>query len=388
MSQAIIQAHYEHLAQIAQRFQTLAHTTETICQAIKQTAQPLEAGQWQGEAFNRFKAELDNEVYPAFQRLNTLFSVSQEITLKISKLFEAAEAEAATLFKWEHGPAQGSQSFQAGASNARSLEAHSDLILNFLGYNPSAKPESLWAAPFVAGAAFFGPGPVPILGKWGIIPSGYTNAGKRLWLYVGGSGPDTVFSIHQHAGWGRAPFKLKKPNLRFDYGPIKTKAGLGFLPGGGSTAVPAGPNFLHWNVEGGMGQINKPLWQSFKSAITNDHQLLTRSVNPKPNIFGSIAGGKFIRGASRGLFVVGAAFDVYNIATADDKVRETTKVAGGWVGGAAGAKGGAAVGATIGTFFCPGIGTAIGGVIGGIGGGIGGYFLGSEGSGAVYDFFK
>ncbi|WP_152976507.1 hypothetical protein [Herpetosiphon geysericola] len=90
--------------------------------------------------------------------------------------------------------------------------------------------------------------------------------------------------------------------------------------------------------------------------------MLTRSVNPKPNIFGSIAGGKFIRGASRGLFVVGAAFDVYNIATADDKVRETTKVAGGWVGGAAGAKGGAAVGATI------------GGVIGGIGG----YFLGMK----------
>ncbi|WP_083469626.1 WXG100 family type VII secretion target [Herpetosiphon geysericola] len=133
-------------------------------------SQPLEAGQWQGEAFNRFKAELDNEVYPAFQRLNTLFSVSQEITLKISKLFEAAEAEAATLFKWEHGPAQGSQAFQAVASNARSLEARSDLILNFLGYNPSAKPESLWAAPFVAGAALFGPGPVPILGKWALFP--------------------------------------------------------------------------------------------------------------------------------------------------------------------------------------------------------------------------
>ncbi|WP_269083546.1 hypothetical protein [Herpetosiphon geysericola] len=38
MSQAIIQAHYEHLARIAQRFQTLVHTTERICQAIKQTA--------------------------------------------------------------------------------------------------------------------------------------------------------------------------------------------------------------------------------------------------------------------------------------------------------------------------------------------------------------
>jgi hypothetical protein len=101
---------------------------------------------------------------------------------------------------------------------------------------------------------------------------------------------------------------------------------------------------------------------------------------------GSVRGSTLLRGASRGLFVAGAAVDAYNIATADNKVKESVKVAGGWAGAWAGAKGGAIAGAAIGSIF-PGPGTAIGTVVGGVVGGALGYMAGSKLGEELFDLF-
>jgi hypothetical protein len=241
-----------------------------------------------------------------------------------------------------------------------------------------------WAAPFAAISSLLGPVPVPILGAR--VPAGYSNAGKQLWLYIGGSGTDTIFSIHPFAGWGRAPYKLPKPLLRFDYGKLPA-SGKAFLLDGTQVKITAPGQYFHWNVEGGMGLNGKnPLFKAVGGMVTHDHQLM-RNVIPQPSAIGAKTGAVLVKGASHGLFVIGAAIDAYNIATADNRIEAASKVAGGWGGAWAGAEGGAAIGAGIGSFFGPGPGTAIGGAVGGVVGGMGGYYAGSEIGETIYGWF-
>ena len=74
-------------------------------------------------------------------------------------------------------------------------------------------------------------------------------------------------------------------------------------------------------------------------------------------------------------FMVGS--ELMNIASADDKGRQT----GSSIGSIGGALGGGKLGAMIGTAIMPGIGTFIGGALGGLGGGL----LGSEAGGWLVD---
>lgn len=83
-------------------------------------------------------------------------------------------------------------------------------------------------------------------------------------------------------------------------------------------------------------------------------------------------GGKFMKGAAKVAPWLAAGTSIASIATADDKVKETGKQGGAWLGGIGGAK----LGATIGTAIAPGIGTAIGGALFGIGGSLMGSKLG------------
>ena len=151
-------------------------------------------------------------------------------------------------------------------------------------------------------------------------------------------------------------------------------SGKAFLLNATEVAITKPGQYFHWNVQGGMGRKgNNPLFRAVGGMVTHDHQLM-RNVVPKPSAIGGVPGATLVKGASRGLFVIGAAIDAYNIATADNKIKEASKVAGGWGGAWVGAEGGAAIGAGIGSFFGPGPGTAIGGAVGGVVGGTGGYF--------------
>jgi len=382
MNADTIQARYDELDRVAARFGKASAASAELNRRITRCVEVLERGGWQGRGADAFFAEMHGTLYPAMQRLVKALDDGRATTLQVKELLRAAEEEASRVF-------QGGLSFSALGVSAASAGVANDLpsVAAALAGQGGFAPFPLWlTAPFVAGAAIFGPVPIPILGPWGRVPSGYSNAGSRLWLYLGGSGTDTIFSIHPQAGWGRAPKGLPKPNLRLDYGFINVRSGTAYLPNETAVSVPPYTNFFHWNQQGGQGiGGDNPLFRSFGEAVSHDHQLLTNNPLPKGNILGGIKGAEFVRGASKGLFIVGAGLDIYNVATADNKVREATRVAGGWTGGWAGAEGGAMAGAAIGSFFGPGPGTAIGGVIGGIIGGIGGYMGGSKVGEVAYD---
>lgn len=94
--------------------------------------------------------------------------------------------------------------------------------------------------------------------------------------------------------------------------------------------------------------------------------------------------GTAARVGGRAVVAVGAAYDVYRIATAENKARTASGVVGGWAGAAAGGKVGAGAGAAVGAWF-GGVGAVPGAVIGGIIGGIGGYWAGSNAGQNIYD---
>lgn len=388
MSNLIIQADYDQLEQVAARLGQQSEQSAALLTAVRQCAERLIQEGWSGRGSAAFAAELGDELLPALQRMIAALDAGQGIVGEISALMRAAEEEAARLFQGSGGPlAAGRGATLAGATLLGATLAGATGGGRAAGAGGDGGGALAgWASPFASGAVLFGPGPVPIWGPGGRVPQGYNPAyvGKRLWLYIGGSGSDTIFSIHPHAGWGRAPKGLPKPNLRLDYGPINVKNGLAYLPNGQAIPVLPNRNFFHWNMQGGMGQVNRPLFRSLGDAVTHDHQLLSHAA-PRSGVMGGIPGAKLVRGASKAFFLVGVGVDAYNIATAEDKPREVAKVAGGWAGAAVGAKGGAAIGATIGTFFGPGLGTAIGGGVGGFIGGVGGYFGGSWAGEQAYE---
>lgn len=380
MSASIIQVDYQQLAQIAQRLAQQAAVSGDLRQQFRNAYEPLADGGWQGRGVAAFTSEMQRVIFPALERLTGLLEDGSATTLAIAELLRAAESEAAGLFGAQ------ADAMLFGSGTARAFEPGNAFTLTSAGADgmfssntSDLSPLSPWAtAPFVEGASVLGPGPVPIFGPHGSVPAGYTGAGSRLWLYPGGSGTDTLFSISRYAGPGRAPFHIPKPNLRLDYGPINISPHrTAFFPDGSAVRVPGNTNMFHWNQAGANGQIGQPLFRSFGGPVLNDHQLLSGTV-PRGNGVGAIPGATIVRGASRGLFVVGAGMDVLTIATAEDRVAATARVAGGWGGAWLGAKGGATAGAAIGTFFGPGIGTAVGGFVGGVGGGAVGYVAGSE----------
>lgn len=94
---------------------------------------------------------------------------------------------------------------------------------------------------------------------------------------------------------------------------------------------------------------------------------------------------KYFRYAGRVVLVAGAVVDAVSIVQADRPLRQSAKVAAGWVSALAGCKVAGAAGAWAGSLALP-LGTAVGGIGGCIIGGVGGYFAGSTVAGDIYDW--
>jgi WXG100 family type VII secretion target len=98
MSTNIIQAQYDNLTTIASRFgQQIDATSILYCQ-VMQSYQPLEQGGWEGQGATAFYDEMQNEVFPAMQRLMSALSEAQMVTLQIRDIIWQAEEEAASVF--------------------------------------------------------------------------------------------------------------------------------------------------------------------------------------------------------------------------------------------------------------------------------------------------
>ncbi|MFD3163663.1 WXG100 family type VII secretion target [Herpetosiphon sp. NSE202] len=98
MSKEVVQIQYEQTAQVAQRFGRLKQTVEQLQTTIRNTGQQLN-DRWKGDASVAFAKELNDEIFPTFNRLINAFQTAQQVTLEIQKIFSQAEEEAAGLFK-------------------------------------------------------------------------------------------------------------------------------------------------------------------------------------------------------------------------------------------------------------------------------------------------
>lgn len=99
MTAPIIQARYEELAQVAERFGRSAEVQNQLIRTVQQHADALIGGSWQGRGMTAFAHEMDNTVMPAMGRLADALAEAQRVTLQISLIVQAAEEEAARPFQ-------------------------------------------------------------------------------------------------------------------------------------------------------------------------------------------------------------------------------------------------------------------------------------------------
>lgn len=99
MATDIIQAQYEQLDSISQRFGTQADATTVLRNRVTQQIDALKNGGWEGKGSAAFFAEMDNEIDPAMLRLVEAFQTAQSVTLEIKNIIQEAEELAAAPFK-------------------------------------------------------------------------------------------------------------------------------------------------------------------------------------------------------------------------------------------------------------------------------------------------
>jgi WXG100 family type VII secretion target len=91
----IIQANYEQLAQVAERFGLAAEASAELRGRLMRDFSPLEAGGWVGRGSAAFCAEMHGDVFPAMDRLIGALLAAQQVTLDLRTVFQRAEEEAA-----------------------------------------------------------------------------------------------------------------------------------------------------------------------------------------------------------------------------------------------------------------------------------------------------
>ena len=99
MSAPVIQAQYDDLEKIAERFAQQADLIEQVRQQVRQATDALKNGGWQGQGSDAFQAEMDGEIFPAVNRLSQALQEGNQSTHQIIEVIKAAEAEAAAPFR-------------------------------------------------------------------------------------------------------------------------------------------------------------------------------------------------------------------------------------------------------------------------------------------------
>lgn len=98
MSAEVVQANYEALEAIAQKFSQQAEMNGVMHGRVQQAVQSLEQGGWEGQGSSAFFAEMDSTVYPALQRLINALEEAQSTTRQIKQIIQQAEEAAAAPF--------------------------------------------------------------------------------------------------------------------------------------------------------------------------------------------------------------------------------------------------------------------------------------------------
>lgn len=98
MSVDVIQAEYEQLADIANRFGQQAEASSEMINRLQQRVAQLQQGGWIGAGVDAFSREMEGEVFPALQRLTGALEQARDTTNNIKDVLKTSEDEAARLF--------------------------------------------------------------------------------------------------------------------------------------------------------------------------------------------------------------------------------------------------------------------------------------------------
>jgi WXG100 family type VII secretion target len=89
-----IEADYQKLADIKQRFEDLSQDVRDIRVHLRQASDPLVEGGWEGKGSSAFKQEMMNVIYPSLERLEKALADSGTTLNTIGQKFREAEEEA------------------------------------------------------------------------------------------------------------------------------------------------------------------------------------------------------------------------------------------------------------------------------------------------------
>jgi len=103
----MVQAQYDQLQAIAERFGRQAAETAQMRQRTAQAVDALRSGGWEGKGSAAFFDEMDQIVFPGTNRLESALEESRTVTLRIVEILQAAEEEAASVFNGEYSGGPG-----------------------------------------------------------------------------------------------------------------------------------------------------------------------------------------------------------------------------------------------------------------------------------------
>lgn len=99
MNPPIIQVEYEQMAGLSRRMRERAEACGALRQRLQQALTPLQQGGWYGRGATAFFREMESDVLPAMNRLETALTEGHLVLDEIVRIFQQAEAEAAALFQ-------------------------------------------------------------------------------------------------------------------------------------------------------------------------------------------------------------------------------------------------------------------------------------------------
>ena len=94
-----IQADYDQLEEVANRFANQGQAIEEMLQKVQASMGKLEDDGWIGLGSDAFFGEMHDEVLPATNRLLEALNDASEVTKMISRIIKNAEEEAAAPFR-------------------------------------------------------------------------------------------------------------------------------------------------------------------------------------------------------------------------------------------------------------------------------------------------
>lgn len=94
-----IRADYGELQNVVSRFSAQSEAVASMLQLLAGHMGPLEGGGWIGRGSDAFFSEMNGEVLPATQRLQTAMSEASRTVQMVVQTVQNAESEASGLFK-------------------------------------------------------------------------------------------------------------------------------------------------------------------------------------------------------------------------------------------------------------------------------------------------